>query len=111
MWARDNGIVYTADGWQGWTYQMGIFGKSVLMYPNPQTAVLTVAKQGENLYVYLDGRKVFTAKWSDVAPNIDPSSDIAVGLNMWTDKEAELEYSNYSVNFDSDYVASFINSH
>lgn len=111
LWARDNGIVYTADGWQGWTYQMGIFGKSVLMYPNPQTAVLTVAKQGENLYVYLDGRKVFTAKWSDVAPNIDPSSDIAVGLNMWTDKEAELEYSNYSVNFDSDYVASFINSH
>ena len=108
IWARETGIIHTVGGWH---YVMGIFPRAVLMSSNSNKAVYAVAKLGDTVYVYIDGREVYSAKWSELAPNMDAGSDIAVGLNMWTDKKAELEFSEYSVNFDTAYVTEFVNSH
>lgn len=108
LWARDSGVIYINEGWK---YDMNLFGKSILMYPNPASGTLTVAKQGETLYVYFNNKLVKKYAWSTIAPNIDPSSEVAIGLTLWTDKTADLEFSNYSVNYDTEYVAAFIKSH
>ena len=108
LWARESGIIYAPNEWK---YEMNLFGKSVLMYPNPKEAVFTVAKLGDMVYVYIDGREVYQTHWSRVAPDIAADSQLAVGLNMWTDKKAELEFSNFSITFDSDEVTQFVNSH
>lgn len=113
LWARESGIIVWPDGPDNWTwnYKMGLFGKSVLMYPDPKDASVTVAKLGDDVYVYLDGRKVYQTKWSDIAPEISADSQLAVGLGMYADKEADAEFSNYSISFDSEYVAAFVNDH
>jgi len=106
IWACQAGIIYN-----GWKRVNNIFGKSVLLYPEPKSAVFTVAKQGENIYIYLDGRKVYSASWNELVPNIAADGEVAVGLSMWADYRAEMEFGNYSVSFDSEYVSDFVNSH
>ena len=108
IWARDTGIIYIAAKWQ---YVMGIFGKSILMYPNPKSAEFTVAKLGETVYIYLDGRQVYTAPWSQIVPNIPADGEIAVALSMVADKSAQLQYSNFGICFDTNEVTDYVNTH
>ena len=108
IWARDTGIIYTATKWQ---YVMGIFGKSILMYPNPKSAEFIVAKLGESVYIYLDGKQVYTAPWSQIVPNIPADGEIAVALSMVADKSAQLQYSNFRISFDTNEVTDYVNTH
>ena len=106
IWACQAGIVYN-----GWKRINNIFGKSVLLYPQPKAAVFTVVKQGENVYIYLDGRKVHSALWNDLVPDIAASGEVAVGLSMWADYQAEMEFTNYSVSYDSADVEQYVKTH
>lgn len=106
IWACQAGIIYN-----GWKRANNIFGKSVLLYPNPKAAVFTVVKQGEKVSIYLDGRKVYSALWSDLVPGIAADGEIAVGLSMWADYQAEMEFTNYSVSYDPADVEQFVKTH
>ncbi len=108
LWARMNGIVYTTGGWQ---YVMGIFPKEVLTYPSAREAVFAVAKSGEDVYIYLDGKQVYKTEWSVMASNMKADSEFAVGFNMWQDNNCEVEFSDYSITYDSDEVKAFIAAH
>ncbi len=108
VWARENGIVTTSGSWK---YTMGIFPKKVLTYPEAQTAVFAIAKLGEDFYVYLDGKQVYSAKWVELTSAIPADSDVAIALSMWQDKTCEIEYSNYSVLYDTEAVKAFIDAH
>ncbi len=108
LWARMNGIVYTTGGWQ---YVMGIFPKEVLTSAGAREAVFAVAKSGEDVYIYLDGQEVYKTEWSVIASNMKADSEFAVGFNMWQDKNCEIEFSEYSVTFDSEEVKAFIEAH
>ena len=113
LWANRSGFILWPDGPDHWTwsYKLGLLGQEVLVYPNPRDAVLTVAKLGETVYVYLNGRKISQMSWSEIAPEIAADSQLAVGLSMFADKEADAMFTDYSICFDSDEVAAYVKSH
>lgn len=87
--ARKSGYVYT-----GWNRITGKIGYDALTYPTKKSVEFAVVKVGDELSVYLDGKCVDTLKWSDVAPKINAKSELAVGLYMVADKDADIQFRN-----------------
>ena len=106
IWARDTGVITT-----GWKYHMGIIPDAVLMKESQRPAILTVAKSGDKLHIYFDNVFVTTMDWSEVAPSINPSSKVAVGLFAHTDKEADIQFSNWSIQMGKAAADKFISTH
>lgn len=106
IWARDTGVILT-----GWRYYMGLIPDAVLMKENPRPAVFTVAKSGNKLHIYFDNVFVKTLNWSEVVPNIDASSKVAVGLIGHTDKESDIQFSNWSIQKGKTAADKYISTH
>ena len=106
IWARDTGVITT-----GWKYHMGLRPDAVLMKENPRTAVLTVAKSGNKLYVYFDNVFAKEFDWSVIAPKIAANSELAVGLYAMTDKNADIQFSNWSIQTGKAAVDKYISTH
>lgn len=90
--ANKSGITYT-----DWQRQRGLIDYDVLTYPDVKTGHIAIAKTGDTVYVYLDNRLVKTMKWSEIAPEINAKSTVAIGLYMIADKTADIQFSNYSL--------------
>ncbi len=106
IWARDTGVITT-----GWKYHMGLRPDAVLMKENPRTAVLTVAKSGNKLYIYFDNVFAKELDWSAVAPNIKANAKVAVGLYAKTDKNADIQFSNWSIQTGKAAADKYISTH
>ena len=106
MWARDTGVITT-----GWKYHMGLRPDAVLMKENPRTAVVTVAKSGDKLYLYFDNVFAREFDWSVVAPKIAADSKVAVGLYAHTDKNADIQFSNWSIKTGKSAAEQYIRTH
>lgn len=104
--ARKSGIAYT-----GWTRVTGLIDYDMLTYPDKKTAKFAIAKVGEDVSVYLDGKMVETLKWSEIAPKIDAKSQVAIGLYMVADKEADIQFSNYSLKTGTSAAKNYIAQH
>ena len=104
--ARGTGIVTT-----GWKFTHGLVDYSMLMYPSKQTAHFAVAKRGNEVNIYFDGELAGTMLWSEIAPNIDAGSELALGLYMIADKTADIQFSNYRVLTGSAAVDQYISDH
>lgn len=103
--ARKSGIVYT-----GWEKLTGLIDYDMLTYPDKKTANFAIAKVGDEVSVYLDGRLVETLKWSVIAPKINAKSEVAIGLYMVADKDADIKFSNISISTDANVVSSYIST-
>ncbi len=75
----------------------GLIEKPVLMRDDGQRAVtFGVAKKGDQLLVYINGELAKTLAWSEVAPSIPSTEEVAVGMMMIADSNATLEVSDYT---------------
>ncbi len=108
IWARTTGIVNTSGGWK---YIMDLFPTEVLTYPDARSVNLSVAKLGEDFYVFYDGKEVFRTAWSEITSLIPANSEMAVALTMWQDKDCDVEFSNYSVIFDREAIKQYVDTH
>ena len=72
---------------------------------------MSIAKKGDEVYIYFNGELAGTKKWSKVAPAISVNSEMALGLYMVADKTADIEFSNYKVSTGTSAAASYINKH
>ena len=106
IWARDTGVITT-----GWKYHMGLRPDAVLMKENPRTAVFTIAKSGDKLYLYFDNVFVKEMDWSVVAPKIKADAKVAVGLFAHTDKNADIQFSNWSIQTGKAAADQYISTH
>lgn len=104
--ARKSGIVYT-----GWTKVTGLIDYDMLTYPTKKTAKFAVAKVGDEVSIYLDGKLVETMKWSEIAPDINAKSEVAIGLYMVADKDADIQFSNYSLKTGTSAAKKYIANH
>lgn len=103
--ARDTGVVTT-----GFVFENGIVDYNMLRYPTKNGVDFAVAKKGDVLNFYVDGEFIGTRKWAEIAPNIDPKSELALGFYMVADKTADIEFSNYSVQVGTAAATKFMNS-
>lgn len=90
--ANKSGITYT-----GWKRNRGLIDYDMMTHPDKKTGYIAVAKTGDTVYLYLDKRLVSTMKWSEIAPKINSKSEVAIGLYMVADKNADIQFSNYSL--------------
>lgn len=104
--ARKTGIVTT-----GFKLTSGLVGYEMLCYPTKKEATFAVAKKGEDLHFYINGQLLGTKKWSEVAPDVSADSELALGLAMLADKEADIEFSNYSVQVGTAAVTKYMKEH
>ncbi len=75
----------------------GLIDEPVLMRDDGQRPVtFGVTKKGDELLVYINGELKQTLAWSEVAPNISSTENVAVGLTMIADNNATLEISDYT---------------
>ncbi len=107
IWARTSGIVHS----RTWNYTMELFGQEILTYPDARGGDFSVAKLGNDFYVFFNGREVYRTSWSELTDKIPANSEVAVGLTMWQDKDCDIEFSDYSVTFDSEAVKQYIDTH
>ncbi len=101
-----NGIVHT-----GWKFVRNLTDTTMLAYPDKKTANMTVAKCGSDLNVYFDGVFACKLNWSDVASEIGADEEVAVALYAIMDKESDIEFSNYSIQFGTSAAKNYISSH
>lgn len=104
--AHGSGTVHT-----GWKYTYGLVDYTMLMYPSKQTAQFAVVKKGDMLYLYFNGEYAGQKDWSEVAPKINSSSQLAIGLYMIADKTADIEFSNYSLKVGTSAASKYITAH
>lgn len=104
--ARKSGYAYT-----GWTRVTGLIDYDMLTYPTKKTANFAVAKVGDEVSIYLDRKLVETLKWSEIAPNIGAKSEVAIGLYMVADKDADIQFSNYSLKTGTSAAKNYIANH
>lgn len=104
--AHLDGIVYT-----NWIYKDNLHGQTLLSYPDKRTAKLSVAKYGDNFYVYIDGVLVQTMKWSQISGGISSDAEMAFGLWTIIDKTADIAFSKYNVQVSDSAVKSYIKKH
>ena len=104
--ARGTGIVTT-----GWKFTNGMLDYDMLTYPTKKEVTFSIAKKGDEVYIYFNGELAGTKKWSEVAPAISVNSEMALGLYMVADKTADIEFSNYKVSTGTSAAASYINKH
>lgn len=104
--ARGTGIVTT-----GWKFENGLLDYDMLTYPSKQTVTFTIAKSGNNAYIYFNGIFAKQMAWSEVAPDIDAKSEMALALYMVADKEADIRFSNYKVQAGTSAANSYISKH
>lgn len=101
--ANKSGITYT-----DWKRTRGLIDYDVMTYPDKKTGHIAVAKTGDTVYLYLDKRLVSTMKWSEIAPDINSKSEVAIGLYMVADKNADIQFSNYSLQTGKSSVKSYM---
>lgn len=104
--AQTNGITYT--NWQG---MWGLRDISILTYPEKKSVTFTLAKEGKDAYLYLDGRQVLQIDWKELTGGLNPDQEAAVGLYMIADKTADIRFSNYSVKTGTAAAKSYIAEH
>lgn len=104
--ARDTGIVTS-----GWKYTTGMLDYAMLTYPTKKTATFSIAKKGDLLYIYFDGEFAAVKEWSEIAPDISSSAELALGLYMIADNTADIEFSNYKMQVGTSAADAYINQH
>jgi len=100
---RRSGLVYT-----DWIKLDGLLDYQALSYPDKVGVNFAVAKKGDTLYAYLEGKLVATIPWSEIVPNADAKATYAIGLYMLADKTADIQFSNYSLKTDTKSVENYI---
>ncbi|MCI9143353.1 MAG: hypothetical protein HFH87_12160, partial [Lachnospiraceae bacterium] len=80
--------------------------KWVLMHPqngegHPYPVELKVARKGGYFYIYLDGNYKTKVKVSEAIPGAADDAELAIGLAMHCDNEAEIKFSNISYTTDA----------
>ncbi len=106
VFARQTGLVKN-----GWKYVMNLVEQEMLICPTKNDAKLTVAKLGDDVYFYLNGRCVNVDKWTTFCPGMSADEDVAIGLYNCMDKTSDIQYSNYSLIWDAEVVAEYIANH
>lgn len=116
--AVDRGIVYTNTS-NAWTYKQDLLptdGRVLYYWPdwgyseaNPVT--FGIAKIGNDVNIYINGKLAMTTTWSTVAAGLDPNREVAIGMIMIADKEADLEISNYKLMTGTAAAQDYINAH
>lgn len=104
--ARGTGIVTT-----GWKFTNGLLDYDMLTYPTKKQVTFSIAKKGDEVYIYFNGEFAGTKKWSEVAPGIGSNSEVALGLYMVADKTADIEFSNYKVQTGTAAATAYIKQH
>ena len=103
--ANKSGVTYT-----DWKRTRGLIDYDVMTYPDKKTGHIAVSKTGDTVYLYLDKRLVSTMKWSEIAPDIDSKSEVAIGLYMVANKNADIQFSDYSLKTGAKSVKSYMAS-
>ena len=108
LWTRDTGMVTT-----GWRYHWGMRPDAVLMRETgtPRPSIVTIAKLGDKLYLYFDEVFVQEYDWSEIVPTIKADSNMVVGLQATADKQADIQFSNWSLKKGKAAASEYINSH
>jgi hypothetical protein len=116
--AVDRGIVYSNTN-GAWTYKQDLLPDTervLYYYPawgyseaNPVT--FGIAKIGNDVNIYINGKLAMTTTWSTVAAGLDPNKEVAIGMMMVADKEADLEISNYKLMTGTTAAQDYINAH
>lgn len=106
LMAKKDGFVYT-----GYKNVYGLMKNKVLMYPDKQSVKLGVVKVGDKISVYLDDKLVKTMDWATVAPKMNAKSQLAIGLYMLADKNADIEFTNYSLQTGTTAAKKYIANH
>ncbi len=88
----------------------GLTTYNMLTYPDKIGVDYIFAKSGNDVRIYMNGVEVYKTTWRELSGGMDPNAEYVVGLFSLMDKTADIRYTNYSVNFDSDYARSFINN-
>ena len=104
--ARENGIVYT-----NWQYMGGLYWDKALSYPTKKGIGFTLAKVGDEAYLYFDGILAYKTSWSDLSGGMDPDREMAVGLVMIADKTADIRFSHYSFQPGTAAATQYVESH
>ncbi len=106
VFAQGSGLVKS-----GWVHVGNLVNYEMLKYPSKETANLTVAKLGEDVYFYLDGRYVHQDKWTNLCIGFKPNEEVAIGLYSCMDQASDIEYSNYSLQWGADVAEKYIEEH
>ncbi len=94
----------------GFQFVESLVGYSMLTYPDKLGVDLVVAKSGNDVRVYINGVEAYKTTWVEVSGGMDPEAEYIVGLYALMDKTSNISFTNYSVNFDSDYAKDYIAS-
>ena len=80
-----------------WTFKQYILDTPVLLYPTKHPVTFGIAKVGSEVYIFINGKYLGKEPWSRISADIDPNSEVAIGLNMIADKPADIQISNYKL--------------
>lgn len=94
-----------------WVFYQDLSTYHVLTKPDKIPVQFTVVKYENDVYLYFDGKLIKQMAWSELIPNVDPNSTMAVGLTLWTDKTSDIEFSGYSLKTSDEEVLQYLKTH
>lgn len=106
--ANKTGVTFT-----GWNRDRELVDENVLTYDSstgatPKSVKMTMAVKDGYVYVYFDDACIWKQKLEVVVPNAKSGTDLAVGLYMYTDKTADIKFSDISISNDESVVSKYI---
>ncbi len=89
----------------------GLTSTNYLVYPEPIPVEFTLVKLGAKVYLYFNGIYGGEMNYTELGPNLDPNKEVAIGLVMLADKNADIEFSNYSLQTGDAIAKKYIEAH